>query len=561
MKVNYYYTKILIVLILIVLGIPLHTVHAVNIGDPFPLFTQVNTLSENECRYLGIDCKSDFAVADLKHDAIIVEFLNVYCHTCRMQVPIFNDLYTAIQADPELSGKVCIVGIAVGNDQEEVREFKQEFGALYPILTDPEKVIFNQTGNIQGTPHTYILRKEDRRFIIDYHAGGVSSKDRYLSTIRFALRGSFEGAEPGNKARPFSFSSNGTAYTNTDFAGKNAIFYFPVDETYPLAIDTRNTANQAAVLKEIAAKYPDLSLVMVPYDGMDVQQADLPASMLTASRVAPDTAQQYRRPDRPTIYYINSFGRISFKGDAITLWNAQGIIEGREYKPVPDIKEDALIALIEEHIAATGKKVLGTEKVVMENREAVFVTTLSPKREGLFLFSRLESDPSLCDICHDSHFMYTMNGEGVVLDFIPVQLTKLGNIAWSDADVAKIKKTICGTTIFRSFPFDPKVDAVTSATMTSSLIFESFNEAKEIFADYTDYKFRNAHWRDVCFATMAALSEKVKKLKENDADVTVDQTLLLKLLGELQLKSCPHHGMYLPLDGNILCSIHGMYVQ
>lgn len=533
-------------------------VYAVNIGDPFPLFSQTNTLSDDACVELGIDCGTPFALDDLRQQVIVLEFLNVYCHTCREQVPIFNAMHAAIQSDPDLRGKACIVGVAVGNSVEEVRDFQDEFGVRYPVLIDPDKRIFTTTGNTQGTPHTYILRKEDRRFIIDYHAGGVSSMDRYLATIRFALRGTFAGTEPGNKASGFTVRDNGRVVTLTSLAGRKVILYLPVDRRYPLEIDTRNTPRQLAVLKDIRQQFPDVMVMVVPAGG--VQVGDFPAEALFTPPRPEDGLglRAYRREDEPTVYCINEYGRITFKGDAITLWNTELILKGREYKPTLETPEADIIARIGEHVAALGKKVHEIEKHVMENRELVYVVTLSPKRSGEFVFARVESAPSLCDVCHDSHFLYLFDQEGGILDFVPLQLTKYGNVVWNAQDADKIQKRIRGRNLFSYFPFDPDVDAVSMATMTSSLIYECLDRSKTVFAEFREYRFRSVHWHERCFHSICKLKQEAAR-RAGGADHSIDQQLLDALMATGDFDGCPLGGMYVVVDGNILCSIHGMH--
>jgi len=181
---------------------------SLQVGEPFPEFTMANTLPPAAIAYLKAKAGTEIALRDIGHKIILLEFLNVYCHTCRQQVTVFNDLYGAIQKDPVLSRSVCMLGIAVGNSREEVAEFKKTFGAVYPILTDPQKAVFNMTGNIHGTPQSYILSGERERFIIYYHAGAVSTPEPYIRALQSALRGEITGTEIGNKTpRLFFFLS------------------------------------------------------------------------------------------------------------------------------------------------------------------------------------------------------------------------------------------------------------------------------------------------------------------------------------------------------------------
>ena len=534
---------------------------AINVGDPFPLFSRENILTPQECAYLRIAPDKQFSLNDLSHDIIIIEFLNVYCHTCRMQVEIFNDLFTTIQKDPELSRRVCMIGIAVGNTADEIQDFKKNFGALYPILSDKEKAIFNMTGNLQGTPHTYILRKEDQRFIIDYHAGGVTSKDRYLNTVKFALRGTFTGTTPGNKLPVFAVKTARGIIDDKKIQGKKCILYFPSDKRYAVENDTRNRKNQVKILMDIKKQFPDVPIIIVQYPGFS-----LPAALTTEGFYAGDPVDahvmaQFRSTDGPTIYFVNDYGRIAFKDEGITLYNAQAIIEGKgEYKAVPEAKEEEIVKIIKDHIEKDGKKAAAVEKEVLDNGNAVYVITLEPRRDGVFLFARLESKSSLCDICHDSHFFYVLDQDGVILDFFFLQLTKLGNIPWTDEDVAKIKKQIAGKSIFSDFPFDPKADAVTTATMSSSLVYESLNAGKKVFGELKVYKFRYDYWKELCINNMCLVRAKLADMKHKQPDLAPDDPLLQGIAKELKA-TCPLDGTYLLLEGTIMCSNHGLVPQ
>ena len=68
-----------------------------------------------------------------------------------------------------------------------------------------------------------------------------------------------------------------------------------------------------------------------------------------------------------------------------------------------------------------------------------------------------------------------------MIDLVPIQLTKYGNLQWADEDVKKLKSRTVGRSILEPFIFDPQVDAVTSATITSVLIFDSLDKAKAIY--------------------------------------------------------------------------------
>ena len=99
------------------------------------------------------------------------------------------------------------------------------------------------------------------------------------------------------------------------------------------------------------------------------------------------------------------------------------------------------------------------------------------------VFAEVVSRPSVCDVCHDVHFLYVFDSEGKVIRFVPLQLTKLDNVLWDDAVLEKMRERIVGRYLSTPLIFDPKVDAVSSATMSSALIFDSLSKAKALMTE------------------------------------------------------------------------------
>jgi peroxiredoxin len=97
------------------------------------------------------------------------------------------------------------------------------------------------------------------------------------------------------------------------------------------------------------------------------------------------------------------------------------------------------------------------------------------------LFAEVVSSPTLCDVCHDIHFFYIFNEKGAVVDFVPLQVTKWGNEEWSEEDIRLMRERLIGRFIFTPFYFNPHLDAVTSATITSAVIFNKLSRGKELF--------------------------------------------------------------------------------
>jgi hypothetical protein len=70
--------------------------------------------------------------------------------------------------------------------------------------------------------------------------------------------------------------------------------------------------------------------------------------------------------------------------------------------------------------------------------------------------------------------------DGKIVDFLPISLTKLGNVDWDSDEVAFMKERLIGKSILEGDGFDTKVDALTGATITSIIIFESLRDGRAL---------------------------------------------------------------------------------
>lgn len=154
------------------------------------------------------------------------------------------------------------------------------------------------------------------------------------------------------------------------------------------------------------------------------------------------------------------------------------IYEGDALKP--PITEEELMAKAREGMESTGGKVLKVEKISLKDGDWIYSGKVDFGTSQKNLFSKLASRRAVCDICHDTFFIYTIDSRGEVIDIVPIQLTKAGNLNWTEEDIKKIKTRIIGRSILSPFTFDPSVDSVSGATITAVLIFDSLDKAKEI---------------------------------------------------------------------------------
>jgi len=129
----------------------------------------------------------------------------------------------------------------------------------------------------------------------------------------------------------------------------------------------------------------------------------------------------------------------------------------------------------------SGGKVLQIKKISLKDGDWVYAGKVDFGNVQKDLFSKLASRRAVCDICHDTYFLYTFDTEGKVVEIVPIQLTKNDNLNWTEEDIQKLRNRTVGKSILQSFPFDPSVDSVSGATITSALVFEALDKAKEIY--------------------------------------------------------------------------------
>lgn len=327
-------------------------------GDDFPEISLKTPSGAGDRAYLGIPREGRFTIRDIRAKVILVEILNVYCGACQRQAPLYNRLFSAIQADPAARKQIKLIGIAVGNDEEEIRTFRKHFRIPYPVVADPEYLLHAAIGG-GPTPFSIIVRREpgSRTILV---------ADAHLGTIE-NVRGLFKRMK-------------------------------------------------------------------------DWQRMDL-ASI----------RQQVEKS----------------KAKVITL--------------KPPIGEEEIQARVRTAFTEDGGRLSGFESVPLKKGRVVYTGVVEKNGETRRLFAQVVSEIPTCDECHETHFIYAFEADGRITHFIPIQLAKYGNEDWSEADIGAMRRRIVGRYIYRPFPFKAKVDAVTSATITSAAIYRGLNQGQSMF--------------------------------------------------------------------------------
>lgn len=318
-------------------------------------------LSDSDKNYLGLKVDAKPVLRNVNADMIIFEFISVYCPSCQMQSPIFNQLYSALEADSALRDKVKMIGVGAGNNKNEVDQFRQSREVTFPILPDPNFAIYKMLADSVRTPYTLILmRDKSGNFVsVGSHTGLIRSYESFLADIKAAMQ------------------------------------------------------------------YDEDSIKLK-------QQEQLDATGAISRTELKLSGEELMAKVKGTMAVISGDESINIA-----------------LKPIPGLKDSKVYE--------------GTDN------------------KGAKYFAAVVNRESVCDICHAIQFIYVFNEKGNVVGFEPIHLTKYGNKVWNETDVQKMRQRVIGRSILQPVSFEPKVDAVTSATITSAVVFEALSQGREIF--------------------------------------------------------------------------------
>jgi len=336
-------------------------------GDFFPEISFPMTLNKSDQEYLGLPQKffglikaDTFSLKEVKADLILVEYLNKYCFSCQLQAPIFNQVFSMVEKDPQLKGKVKFMGIGAGNNLREVESFRAEKKIAFPIVPDAKFLAYEAIGDPGATPFTLFIRKTDTGLLV--------------ARIKVGLR----------KDPEMIFKEMNDALK----------------------------ADWGALVK---------------------QEKDL------------------------------SFDKTRMKKMRLRY------------------SESELMSKAQEAMLDPKWKVLQVAKVILPDEEDIYVGEIQVGRQKSYLFAKLASRAPTCDICHATHFIFTFDEKGTILNFLPLQVTKVDNQPWDAQEVEQMKKRLVGRSILQPVDFDVQVDAISTATMTAALIVDSVNKAKDLY--------------------------------------------------------------------------------
>jgi len=151
-------------------------------------------------------------------------------------------------------------------------------------------------------------------------------------------------------------------------------------------------------------------------------------------------------------------------------------IADRPAEPAPD-SEEALADHCYHALRQLGR-VTSFTKIDLAQFNSVYKARVHKNRKSTVLYAKLVNRPTACDVCHGIKLIYIFNSAGEIIDIAPISLSKSGNGSWDLDDIKKLKQRLIGRNLKDPKPFQPDVDAITSATISTSIIFDSISQGQ-----------------------------------------------------------------------------------
>jgi len=447
-------------LVVLMLIFPWQQVSADMLGSEAPDFT----LLDLEGR--------PFTLSQHLGKTIMLIHFNVYCHTCREDVPLINEINKIYRRYKDIE----IVGIAIGNDREETAEFKRVFKAEFMLLPDPKKEVYKKYF-VATVPLVDII---DRSGTIRYRGKFPSAQQLRQILDKIMTEKEVIGADLWNRPPLFSLkTSQGEPFNLKEVLGKKTLlitFLSIHDETIRRVIE---------IMKSLYSTYrrQDVELIRIAVGDSPAKVNEFRKRYYVNFPILVDqegrVARLYGVKDLPRVFIINKRGKIRYISDQVSLANVASVLVKVKSYFREELPQDILLQYLKKAAPEVDKfqKVnLGEDRVVYVGRD----------RQGRLILAREVFKDVLCDVCTNVHFVYSFDLEGKIKNIVLIEKINLYGELIEAPDF--LERVISSAN--RSLPLRLKVDidGITGATQTSKLFLEGLNETPAIIKSFKSYR-------------------------------------------------------------------------
>jgi peroxiredoxin len=444
-------------LILIIVTIP-RVVLGDIVGEAAPEFT-MEDVDGNVVTLTGLSDKT-----------LMLFHFNTYCHTCRQEVPTINKIQKNY---PDLR----VVGIAIGNDKNEVETFRKTFKSSYTILPDPEQKLYREYF-VHTVPLVDII---DKTGTIRYR-GKITNYEDFESVMKKIIEEKeVVGANLWNRAPDFTLeNTRGEPFKLYDIIGKKTVMV-----TF-LSVKDKTIRQVVEIMKSLFTQYKreDLEIVRVAvHDSKeDVERFKDKYYVKFPILLDPtgDVATRYGAINLPRTFIINKKGKIRYVSDQISIANLMAILTKVKSYFKEELPQEELVKYINK--AEPG--ITNPTKVTLEDDRHVYVGTSHNGKRKIIV--REVFKDVLCDVCTNVHFVYSFDQSGAIRNIALVESIDLYGEPIDASDF--LKRLIDTAREKQPIRLWKDIDGLTGATQSCKLIIEGINETSDVLVQLDKYR-------------------------------------------------------------------------
>ena len=140
--------------------------------------------NSKEKEYLGLSGTGFFKIPQIKAKGVMIKIFNLYCPICQAIASEMNEIYQNIENNPDLMGKIKIIGIGTGNSLYEVEVYRKKNNVLYPLFPDTDFSIHKALGEV-GIPYFIVTKMdgEGSHEVVHTRLGEFSDTGLFLEMI------------------------------------------------------------------------------------------------------------------------------------------------------------------------------------------------------------------------------------------------------------------------------------------------------------------------------------------------------------------------------------------
>lgn len=153
-------------------------------GETLPSFSLPIPKDLSLKEYLGLSGEGLFRIPEIKTKVLIIEIFSMYCPHCQKDAPRINELYDLFEKNPDLKGKIKIIGIGAGNTPFEVETFKKTYRIPFPLFSDRDYTLHKLFGEVR-TPYFIVVKfnEDGTHKIVHAQLGGYPGAEAFLELV------------------------------------------------------------------------------------------------------------------------------------------------------------------------------------------------------------------------------------------------------------------------------------------------------------------------------------------------------------------------------------------